>query len=66
MNRNNRTLDDWRDVIESNVEYVDIKPYSHNIISIALQAIDKQFGKKEANQAIEDFELDALGWKVRK
>lgn len=57
-----KTLKDWLAVIEHEVPYVDVKPYSHNIISLALQAIARQWGQKKANKAIKDFELDVLGW----
>lgn len=56
------TLDDWRGAIEKEVSYVGIKPYSHNIITIALNAIAKKFGPTEANKAIDDFQLKELGW----
>ena len=58
----NNTLDDWRDTIEREAPYVDVKPYSHNIIGIALSAIASKWGKEEANKAIEDFGLEELGW----
>lgn len=51
-----------RDTIEREVDYVDEKPYSHNIISISLQGIAKYGGPKAANQAIDDFGLEDLGW----
>jgi hypothetical protein len=37
-------------------------PYSHNIISLALQAVDKEVGTKEANKLITKFKLDRMGW----
>jgi hypothetical protein len=58
-----KTLGDWRDVIADNAPYVDKKPYSHNIISIALSAIADRFGKEEANKAIRDFGLTKKGWR---
>jgi hypothetical protein len=57
-----KTLKDWRAVIEREEPYVDVKPYSHNIISIALQAIAKDWGQEKANKAIRDFGLEKLGW----
>ena len=56
------TLKRWREKIEEQVPWVDIKPYSHNIIGISLGAIDKNYGRTEANKAIEDFGLEVLGW----
>lgn len=57
-----KTLNDWRKGIKKEVPYVDIKPYSHNIISLSLGAIAKEFGQAEANKAIVDFDLESLGW----
>ncbi len=36
--------------------------YSHNIVSITLSIIAKEFGRDAANEAIEDFDLEAKGW----
>jgi len=57
-----RTLEDWRERIEEERDFVDVKPYSHNIISLALNAIAEKWGQKEANKAIADFGLKELGW----
>ena len=57
-----KTLWEWREVIEKEVDWVDIKPYSHNIIGIALRTIASEHGQKEADKAIVDFELYKKGW----
>lgn len=57
-----KTLEEWREDIENEVPYVDVKPFSHNIIGICLGAIAKNFGKSEAEKAITDFGLRDLGW----
>lgn len=57
-----RTLTELRKAIEDEVDYVDVKPYSHNIISICLREIARKFGQEDANEAIEDFGLEGLGW----
>ena len=57
-----KSLAQWRKTIQNEVDYVDTKPFSHNIISVALSAIAKGFGRKKANKAIEDFGLEELGW----
>jgi len=49
--------------IEEEVEFVDIKQYSHNIISCNLRIISKEFGYNKANEAIDEFGLTSLGWK---
>ena len=50
-------------IIEREKPFVDIKPYSHNIISLTLMQISKEFSFKEANKCIKDFNLESLGWK---
>jgi len=53
--------------IDKEVDYVDIKPYSHNIISCTLQEAAEEFGHMVVNDIIVEFELEALGWsKVNK
>lgn len=57
-----KTIEEIKEKILEQVEYVDIKPYSHNIISLYLGEADKLFGKKVTNQLIEDCGLETLGW----
>jgi len=59
-------LKEWRKSIKKEIPYIDIKPYSHNIVSISLQAIAKEYGKQEADKAINDFNLEQFGWKKEK
>lgn len=40
--------------------------YSHNIISIVLRHISSEHGVKAANEAIEEFDLEDLGWEKEK
>ncbi len=63
MAEEKKTLDEWKETIEEEVPFVDVKPYSHNIINIALMAIVKGWGKEEANNVIDDYNLEGLGWK---
>lgn len=58
-----RTLADLRDEIAQEEPYVDIRPYSHNIIGLLLKEIADRFGKDEANKAITDFRLERKGWR---
>lgn len=51
------------EAIDSNVDYVDIKQYSHNIISLALQEAAKKFGNHIANDLIDEFDLEEKGWR---
>ena len=48
--------------IDKEVDYVGFKPYSHNIISCALQEAAEKFGYEVANDIIVEFELENLGW----
>lgn len=48
--------------IDAEIDYVDIKPYSHNIIGFNLSKAAKRFGNDVANDIIEEFELEKLGW----
>lgn len=57
------SLEEWRGRIKKEVPFVDKKPFSHNIISIALGAIHHDYGIMEANRAIVDFKLERLGWR---
>jgi len=59
-----KTLEQWRETIEENVDYVDVKPFSSNIIGLALRAIGEGYGESEAKKAVKDFGLDKLGWSV--
>ena len=57
------TLKEWLDTIGDEVEFIDVKPYSHNIISVALGAIAKEYGDQSANEAIDQFGLEDYGWR---
>ena len=56
------TLKQIRINIAKEVPWVDIKPYSHNIISILLRMASEDYGVKEANQIVDDLNLKKLGW----
>lgn len=63
----NPKLQEIYNLIEEEVPFVDVKPYSHNIISLRLRQIAEKFGQDFANDAIEHFKLGSLGWsKVNK
>ena len=61
-----KTLKELRAGIKKEIPYVDLKPFSHNIISIGLMIIAKEYGKEEANKTIRDFNLKELGWREEK
>ncbi len=39
--------------------------YAHNIVSITLAMIAKEHGVAAANEAIDDYDLEARGWRKR-
>ena len=49
--------------IEDEMEFVGIKPYSHNLISLRLSHIASLGGVKEANRVIGELGLEDLGWR---
>ena len=61
-----KTRKQWRKIIADNAPEVDVLPYSHSLISLALGAIDREWGEAAANKAIRDFGLEELGWKMKK
>jgi len=56
-------LDEAKQKIRDEVKFVDIKPYSHNIIGLLLLSVSKDYGRKQANELIDEFELEDMGWK---
>ncbi len=61
-----KILSEWKEAILREMPYVDVKPYSHNIISIALGAIARGWSKTEANKTIDEYGLTNLGWHKEK
>lgn len=55
-------MENARTQIEKEVEFVDIKPFSHNIISLVLMQVSSKIGNKYANVLIEEYDLEELGW----
>jgi len=57
-----KSLAEVRQEIEDEIEWVDIKPYSHNIISAHLMGVNRVWGQEAANDIIMDLDLENLGW----
>lgn len=57
-----RDLNTLRDRIRREAPYIDVRPYSHNIVGLALQEIAQKFGADEANKAVRDFKLKPKGF----
>jgi hypothetical protein len=62
LNWKTKKLKIYINTIKKNIPYVDIKPYSHNIINLTLTSIGEQFGNNVANKIIADTELKNMGW----
>lgn len=62
-----KTLDALRETIAQFGPIVDTPgdQYAHNIVGIALSIIAKKHGVAAANEAIDDFDLEAKGWHKR-
>lgn len=56
------TLEQLRAKIAREVGFIDVKPYSHNIVGLLLSQIAQEHGTAEANRAIRDFGLKRKGW----
>lgn len=52
-------------LLDEEIPYVDIKPYSHNIVGLALKMLFDEIGRDEALKIIRDKYkiLRQLGWK---
>jgi len=61
-NGTGRTLLQWKNLILNELPYVDVKEYSHNIITLSLRSVASGWGEKTANKIVREFGLDKLGW----
>ena len=57
-----KTTSELKKEIKKEIPFVDIKPFSHNIIGMCLSAIAKLDGDREAKKTITELGLDKLGW----
>ena len=48
--------------IKEEIPYVDIKPYSHNIINLQLGMLAEEYGQEEVISLIKSTRLKDLGW----
>jgi hypothetical protein len=63
-NRPVKSLNLLRSKIEEESYFIDIKPYSHNIVSLLLAQIQDEYGRQEMNSAIHQLGLVAKGWSL--
>ena len=55
-------IQEKREKIEQELEFLNSKSYSSNIINSCLQCVADKCGKIAANDLIDEFGLDKLGW----
>ena len=51
-------------ILDKEIPYIDIKPYSHNIVALALKMLTDEIGRDETKKIIKDKYqvLKVLGW----
>ena len=57
------TIDDYTRAVGYESCWVDVKQYSHNLISHYLRKCATKYGNEEANKIIKKTGLERLGWK---
>jgi len=57
-----KTEEEIIQLIKNEIPYVDIKEYSHNIISLELRMYSEIKGDEETYKLIKELGLDKLGW----
>ena len=62
MNKTTPNLNEIKIKILEEIPFIDIKPFSHNIISLELRIIAEEYGQDVANKIIQDYKLDERGW----
>jgi len=55
-------MNDARQKLKKEVRFIDVKPYSHNIVSLVLMGVSSKIGNTYANQLIDEFKLERKGW----
>ena len=56
------TKEDIINKIKKEIPFIDVKTYSHNIISMNLMILEKNYGQEEVNKLIKNTKLKDLGW----
>ena len=50
------------DKIKKEIPFIDVKPYSHNIINLLLSKLAEEYGEEEADKLIKSTKLKDMGW----
>ena len=58
------TIEDYTRIVGYESCWVDVKEYSHNLISLYLRQVSKKYGRQEANNIIKKTGLEKLGWRI--
>tara|TARA_E500000318_G_scaffold82640_1_gene78058 strand:+ start:307 stop:498 length:192 start_codon:yes stop_codon:yes gene_type:complete len=61
-----KTKEEIIECIETELPWVNIKPYSHNLISLCLKSLYNIVGKEELNQYMKNSGLLDIGWRLMK
>ena len=56
------TKEEIINTIKKEIPFIDVKPYSHNIINLNLMILEKKYGQEEVNKLIKKTKLKDLGW----
>jgi len=48
--------------IKKEIPYVDVKPYSHNIIGLQLNVLADKYGQEEVEKIVRETNLKNIGW----
>jgi hypothetical protein len=48
--------------IKKEIPYVDVKPYSHNIIGLELNVLAEKYGQEEVEKIVRETNLKNIGW----
>ena len=54
----------WLGMIKNEAPYIDKKPYSHNLVGLALRELNRKCGydDKKIRKIVKDNGLDKVGW----
>ena len=58
----NKTKDQIIEKIKQEIPFIDVKPFSHNIISLELRLLEEKYGEKEVYNLINSTDLKYKGW----
>jgi hypothetical protein len=48
--------------IKKEIPYVDVKPFSHNIIGLELNVLAEKYGQEEVEKIVRETNLKNIGW----